>query len=51
MEAITLGIILFAFTIFWILIDLDEEEYIYEPIDRVEDDEKAVILFKKTKIR
>lgn len=51
MEALILAIIIFIFTLFWMLIDLDEDEDAYEPIDRIEDDEKAVVIYKKTKIK
>lgn len=50
MEMIVAGIIVFTLAIFWTLLDFKEDEYIYERIDRVEDDEKAVILYKKIKV-
>lgn len=51
MEVLALGIILFALTIFWMVIDLAEDEFAYEPMDEIEDEEKAVIIFKKIKIK
>ena len=50
MEMLLLGIIVIMLAIFWTLLDLEEDEYIYEQIDKVEDDEKAVVLYKKIKV-
>jgi len=50
MEMLLLGIIVIMLAIFWTLLDLEEDEYIYEQMDKVEDDEKAVVLYKKIKV-
>ncbi|WP_458413702.1 hypothetical protein ACNQFZ_02015 [Schinkia sp. CFF1] len=50
MEAIILIMIIFIFTISWMLLDEKQVDYIYEEIDKIEDDERVVVLFKKTKI-
>ncbi|HHY74775.1 MAG TPA: hypothetical protein GX497_16425 [Bacillus bacterium] len=51
MEFFILLIIIFTFAIFWSLLDDEENEYRYEPIDRIENAEKAVFVFKKRKIK
>lgn len=50
MGMLLLGIIVFTFAVFWTLLDIEEDEYIYDQIDKVEDDEKAVVLYKKIKV-
>lgn len=50
METLIIAIVIFTAAIFWALLDMEEKDYTYEAIDKIEDDEKAVVVFKKTKI-